>query len=72
MHGLSSVVLFAAISVVTAVPTGGTGSQCTIEQANKCCTGLINGILNIDVLSGLCVRMSYVTVTLNFTTVEHC
>ncbi|KAJ5876496.1 uncharacterized protein N7529_002080 [Penicillium soppii] len=57
MHGLSSVVLFATISMVTAVPTGGTGSQCTTEQANKCCTGLTHGILNIGVLSGLCVPL---------------
>jgi hypothetical protein len=64
MHGLSSVVLFATISMVTAVPTGGTGSQCTTEQANKCCTGLTHGILNIGVLSGLCVRMSHITETI--------
>lgn len=61
MHVLSSVVLLATISVVTAVPTGGTASQCTTEQANKCCTGLTDGVLNIGVLSGLCVRMLHVT-----------
>jgi hypothetical protein len=56
MQFLSAIALFATIGAVAAMPNGGTGSQCTTEQANKCCTGLTNGILNINLLPALCVR----------------
>lgn len=56
MQFLSTVALFATIGAVIAMPNGGSGSQCTTEQANKCCTGLTDGLLNLNVLSALCLR----------------
>lgn len=58
MQFLSTIALFATVGAVIAMPNGGSGSQCTTEQANKCCTGLTDGLLNLNVLSALCVRKS--------------
>lgn len=62
MQFLSTIALFATIGAVVAMPNGGSGSQCTTEQANKCCTGLTDGLLNLNVLSALCVRKSSASV----------
>ncbi|KAB8071947.1 hypothetical protein BDV29DRAFT_192905 [Aspergillus leporis] len=56
----SVIALLATLSAVSAAPGGGGGdsdSQCTTEQANKCCTGLLEGILNIGILPGLCLPL---------------
>ncbi|KAJ6119116.1 hypothetical protein N7471_013067 [Penicillium samsonianum] len=58
MHFLSAIAIFVTLGAVSAAPNGGTGSQCTTEQANKCCTGLTKGVLNIDILPALCLRTS--------------
>ncbi|KAJ5648808.1 uncharacterized protein N7484_002531 [Penicillium longicatenatum] len=57
MHFMSAIVCFATVSAVAAIPTGGTESQCTTSQANKCCSSLTNGILNINILPALCVPL---------------
>ncbi|KAJ5117461.1 hypothetical protein N7448_011471 [Penicillium atrosanguineum] len=58
MHVFSTIALFATIGAVSAIPSSGSGSQCTTSQANKCCTELTKGILNINILPALCVRKS--------------
>ncbi|KAJ5301890.1 hypothetical protein PENANT_c002G05806 [Penicillium antarcticum] len=57
MHFVPAITFLAAIGTVIAVPTGGSESQCTTDQANKCCTSLTNGILNINILPALCVPL---------------
>ncbi|KAJ5261102.1 hypothetical protein N7478_011697 [Penicillium angulare] len=57
MNSLSKIVILMAASTVTAIPSGGGTSQCTTEQANKCCTGLTDGILNIEILPALCLPL---------------
>ncbi|KAJ5541858.1 hypothetical protein N7494_006934 [Penicillium frequentans] len=62
MHFTSAIVLFATVGAVAAIPTGGTESQCTTSQANKCCSSLTSGILNIDILPALCGLLNCLTV----------
>ncbi|EAW12038.1 uncharacterized protein ACLA_007980 [Aspergillus clavatus NRRL 1] len=57
MQFKSVLAVFAAAAVASAAPGGGTPSQCTTEQANKCCTGLLNGLLNINILPALCLPL---------------
>ncbi|KAB8074596.1 hypothetical protein BDV29DRAFT_156480 [Aspergillus leporis] len=57
MQFLSTIALVVTLTVVSATPTGGSPSQCKAEQANKCCTGLTNGILNLNVLPALCLPL---------------
>ncbi|KAJ5117598.1 hypothetical protein N7448_011230 [Penicillium atrosanguineum] len=57
MHIFSTIALFATIGAVNAIPNGGSESQCTTSQANKCCTELTKGILNINILPTLCVPL---------------
>ncbi|KAB8231361.1 hypothetical protein ETB97_001540 [Aspergillus alliaceus] len=56
MQFRSVITLLAAATAVTATPGGGE-SQCSPEQANKCCSGLTNGILNLNVLPALCLPL---------------
>ncbi|KAF7597174.1 hypothetical protein BBP40_009513 [Aspergillus hancockii] len=60
MQFRSVIALLTAVTAVSAAPGGGDGdfeSQCSTEQANKCCNGLTNGLLNIDILPALCLPL---------------
>ncbi|KAE8367044.1 hypothetical protein BDV27DRAFT_124578 [Aspergillus caelatus] len=67
MQFRSVIALLAAATAVTAAPcdscdggdsgdSGDSGSQCSSNQEMKCCSGLTNGILNLDILPVLCLR----------------
>ncbi|GFF57105.1 NADH-ubiquinone oxidoreductase 19.3 kDa subunit, mitochondrial [Aspergillus udagawae] len=56
MQFLSTIALVATLTVASAIPTGDS-TTCSPEQANKCCTGLTSGILNLNVLPALCVSL---------------
>lgn len=64
MQFRSVIALLAVATAVTAAPcdscdggdSGDSGSQCSTNQEMKCCTGLINGILNLNILPALCLR----------------
>ncbi|KAB8075088.1 hypothetical protein BDV29DRAFT_155974 [Aspergillus leporis] len=57
MQFLYTIALVATLSAVNATPTKDVPSQCTTTQANMCCTGLTNGILNLNVLPALCLPL---------------
>ncbi|KAE8153708.1 hypothetical protein BDV25DRAFT_136647 [Aspergillus avenaceus] len=57
MYFKSIIALLAVTTAASCAPSGGDDSQCTTDQANRCCTGLTNGILNIDILPTLCLPL---------------